>query len=225
MASIHEFTKDKINAAIEAVVPDDDEHRGYLGMSQLGHECDRKIWYIHKKAPRDGVFPRTKRIWEHGHWEEQRVIDDLRRIGCKVYDEQKEIVALDGMVRGHIDGIVEFPPSLGVSEKPHLLEVKTFADTYYKNYAKKGVKSSNFEYFVQAQMYAGHLKLPRILFAGVNKNTEERCFERIHTETKYADKFIIRAAEIIIKEEAPDRIGGVEWYQCKLCSFKGVCHG
>jgi hypothetical protein len=213
--------KDPINAAIEHVaIPQ--EGRGYLGLSQIGHDCARYLWYTYFGAPRDPVYPRTLRIWERGDWEEARIITDLKNIGCEVYDEQREISLLGGKLRGHIDGIVKGIP--GAPETEHLLEIKTMADSYWKQYQKKGIKVVNLQYWIQAQLYATYLKLKRILFVAVNKNTEERCFERIHTEPHISDKYYNRVLEVIEAKEAPDRIGGSDWYQCKMCSFRGVCH-
>jgi hypothetical protein len=213
--------KDPINAAIEHK-PIPQEGRGYIGLSQVGHDCDRYLYYVHRNAARDPVYPRTIRIWERGDWEEARIIEDLENIGCNVRDEQKEISLLGGTIRGHIDGIVNNVPS--ATETDHLLEIKTMNDASWKQFQKKGIKEVNFQYWIQAQVYAHYLKLKRILFVAVNKNTEERCFERIHVKAGIADKYYDRVCSIIALETPPKRIGGPDWYQCKMCSFKNTCH-
>jgi hypothetical protein len=211
--------KDPINFAIESqLIPQ--EGRGYLGVSQLGHQCPRYIWYAYKNAPKEAVTPRVARIWERGDWEEARLIRDLKSIGVLVLDQQREVTL--GYAQGHIDGLIEYIPK--VSTKPHLFEAKTMAETYWKKCVKEGVEKSNLGYYVQSNIYAYLLKVPRILFVTVNKNNEERSFERLHTDTKVAKNYIIRGAEIIAQELPPNRIGGPEWYLCKMCAYKGICH-
>jgi CRISPR/Cas system-associated exonuclease Cas4 (RecB family) len=218
MAKIH--IKDPLNFAIESKLVLQ-EGRGYLGVSQLGHECPRYIWYVYNNAPKEPVTPRMTRIWERGNWEEERIIRDLKSIGILVLDQQKEVTV--GYAKGHIDGLIEFIPK--VSTKPHLFEAKTMADNYWKQCVKNGVKNSNFSYYVQFNIYAYLLHLPRILFVTVNKNNEERHFERLHADYDAAVNYIIRGAEIVEREVPPNKIGGPEWYLCKMCSYKGVCHG
>lgn len=221
MADIHQFTKDKINALIESRLTVQDS-RGYLGVSQIGHECPRHIWYAAHNADREPVAPRTLRIWERGTWEEDRIIKDLKSIGCNVFSTQAEVSLLDGRLKGHCDGVVE---GLPISSKLHLLEIKTMNDASWKQYEKKGIYDVNMQYAVQCNVYAQALKLSRVLFVAVNKNTEERCFERWHTDHACANKYIIRTAEILTMFKPPDRIGGPDWYMCRFCTYRGICHG
>lgn len=216
------FYKDLINARIEAA-PIPQESRGYLGLSQVGHECARSVYYALHNAPRKPVHPRTIRIWAQGDWQEGQIIADLERIGCKVWGQQEEISLLGGMVQGHIDGRIIGVP--GAKKTEHLLELKSMADTYFKKYAKEGIKKSHEPYWVQAQLYAKYLGLDWILFAVVNKNTEERRFERIPAEPEKVEVYVDRMHEIIAVEEPPDKVGGPDWWLCKFfCSYTEHCH-
>jgi len=214
--------KDLINAHIEALNTSSD-HRGYLGISQLGHECDRYLYYVLHDAYRNPIPPRVARLWERGDWEEHRIVRDLKKIGCTVTDQQKEISIFGGVIKGHIDGIASGVP--GAEKTKHLLEIKTMADAYWKVYCKKGIKKSNPAYWVQGQLYAGYLDLTRILFVAVNKNTEERHFERIVFEPTVVSNYEARALSVIGATDPPNRIGGVDWWTCKICSMNGICHG
>jgi hypothetical protein len=217
--------QDPINAAIEAT-PIPQEGRGYLGLSQLGHECDRHLYYVLHNAPRDPVYPRTIRIWERGDWEEARVIKDLESIGCTLLDTQTTVFlntkSFGDKVKGHSDGIVVGGP---LGDTKHLLEIKTAADTSWKKFQSQGIKRANIQYWKQAQLYANLLKLDKILFCVVNKNDESRYFEIFDTEPGVVVNAEIKAAEIIIAEEPPKRIGGIDFWTCKMCSFKSHCHG
>jgi hypothetical protein len=216
MAKLDSITRDWINNAIEAQVQPA-QSRGYLGISQLGNDCDRyKYNVLHNTKSNDVFTPRTLRIFERGHWEEARVIRDLESIGIAVTDTQLEIIVLGGIIKGHIDGIAH------VKGEPHLLEIKTMADAFWKQYYKQGIEKSNPAYFLQAQYYANELKLAKILFCAVNKNDEMRKFELLDTRPMSC---MDKAIDIVAMTEAPEKIGGPDYFKCKMCSFRSACHG
>lgn len=62
-----------------------DENRKHLGFSLIGDECQRKLWYGFRWCKMPKPEPRIKRLFDRGHKEEDRFIDYLRGIGCKVY--------------------------------------------------------------------------------------------------------------------------------------------
>nr|DAJ39523.1 MAG TPA: Exonuclease [Caudoviricetes sp.] len=62
-----------------------DENRTHLGFSMIGDECQRKLWYGFRWCKMPKPEPRIKRLFDRGHKEEDRFIDYLRGIGCKVY--------------------------------------------------------------------------------------------------------------------------------------------
>lgn len=62
-----------------------DENRTHLGFSMIGDECQRKLWYGFRWCKMPKPDPRIKRLFDRGHKEEDRFIDYLRGIGCKVY--------------------------------------------------------------------------------------------------------------------------------------------
>jgi hypothetical protein len=96
-----------------------DKPRKYLGGSIAGHgeTCERQLWYRWK---RNEDFPgKTRRLFEHGHIEEERVIRDLNRAGYQVVGNQLEATAFDGVFQIHIDGLIM------VDGKLSILEIKT----------------------------------------------------------------------------------------------------
>ena len=208
--------RDTINATIEKK-GEAKSHRGYLGLSQMGHPCDRYLYYVLHDAYRETIYPRTKRIWERGDWEEHRVINDLCSVGITVTHLQEEIKLKDGHVRGHVDGIItNFYPT------PALLEIKTMANTYWTKVRKVGLKEANKAYWVQAQLYAHFLNLKYILYCCVNKDTEERFFFDLPVER--ITEYLSRIELIFLYKEPPMRIGGPDWYECKFCGMQDLCH-
>lgn len=63
----------------------EDEDRNHLGFSLIGDDCQRKLWYTFRWCGGEKPTPRLKRLFNRGHLEEDRFIDYLRGIGCKIY--------------------------------------------------------------------------------------------------------------------------------------------
>lgn len=205
-----------INSRIEAHAVEN-EHRGYLGMSQLGHSCARYLWYVLHDSFQSTATPRTRRIWERGDWEEDRVIKDLRKIGATVYDTQATINLHSKYILGHIDGIVRY------DNVDYLLEIKTMNSTSWKKYCKTDLKEYSKQYWVQANLYAKYMSLNNIMHVGVNKDTEERHFKCIEAEPDQMIPYEIRAIEILDMRDPPEKIGNASWWECKWCPAFDHC--
>ena len=54
--------------------------RPYLGMSQLGEKCSRKLWYDFRICSEIKIKPRLKRLFDRGHREEYVFQRDLRKM-------------------------------------------------------------------------------------------------------------------------------------------------
>lgn len=196
-----------------------------LRASQLGDECDRKLWYIyHWCLPGESFSGRMYRLFDRGHREEDRFIRALEGIGVTVFNQQEEVSALDGRLTGHIDG-----QAIGVPEAPktvHVLEFKTFNDKTFKELKSKGVEGAKFQHFVQLQIYMFLLGIDRALYLAINKNDDEIYQERIELNRKFAESQIARGKRIIEAQEPPARISEKpEWFKCKYCPAWSICHG
>jgi hypothetical protein len=212
--------------------------RGYLGMSGLNAKCSRALWYgFHWASPPQELDIRTKRIFDRGNLEEERIISELLEVGIEVYkvidgaevpmtgsltEVQEEIIGFAGHAKGHPDGRVRGLPE---SSKPHLLEMKTAKESKFKEFVKKGVKEANKVYYGQVQIYMHRLGLERALFIVSNKNTEERYYERIRYDKDYAEALVHREMGIITSDSPPDKISeNRNWIDCKFCNHTDVCH-
>ena len=56
----------------------EEPHRPHLGASQIGHACDRYLWYQFRWCDHDEPDGRVLRLFDHGNVEETRLIRDLR---------------------------------------------------------------------------------------------------------------------------------------------------
>ena len=92
--------------------------RTYLGASRLGVSCERALQYEFVQAPVDegrNHSGRILRIFERGHLNEDSMIQWLRHAGfdlrtTKPNGEQFVFSAMNGLLQGHIDGVIVSGP-------------------------------------------------------------------------------------------------------------------
>lgn len=224
-------TLDAIYRAYEASAQR--SHRSYLGMSTMGNECDRALWmafrWAHEPESLDG---RKLRLFETGHREEARMLDDLERAGVTVHrvdpatGEQWALTALGGHMRGHMDGQGE-----GFAEAPkarHVLEFKTHNEKSFKALVKDGVQKSKPGHYAQMQLYMHFSGLDRAFYMAVNKNTDELHVERVEYDAQAAVVLVARAERIINSAEPPPKLhddptAKMAWV-CNYCPAFDQCH-
>lgn len=61
------------------------EHRNHLGISEIGKPCSRFIFYKFRWMILEEHDGRMRRLFARGHREEERYINYLEQIGCKVF--------------------------------------------------------------------------------------------------------------------------------------------
>lgn len=198
------------------------ELRPYLGMSELGEDCSRYLWYRFRWAFVKLISSRMRRLFKRGHREEPAIIEELEAVGVICFGFQEEVTMAFGHCKGHNDG-----KALGVIESPktvHLLECKTMADKYFKDCKKQGVEASNPKYFCQGQIYMHKFGLTRCLFCAVNKNDDDYYFERFNYDPSFAGDLERKAESIILAEEPPEKISeNPSWFKCKWCDALEIC--
>lgn len=211
----------KIEKAIEEKMYDTDL-RPYLGISYIADNCARKIWYNFRWCSREKIEARKVRLFNRGHREEPIILEDLQKAGVIVLSTQEECTAIQGHCKGHSDGRIVNLPDAPKTE--HLLEIKTGNDKNFKATKKNGVKNQHPVYYGQMICYMREFKLTRGLFIMVNKNDDERYYERVYENKEQADLLFKRAEDIVSTEFPPEKIGNANWYQCKYCVHYDVCH-
>lgn len=203
----------------------EEQPRPYMGVSSIGHDCERWMWLQFRWAIKQTFPGRIKRLFRRGHHEEETIVADLRAIGLKVEECLEDQINLDfGIhVAGHPDGIVS-----GLPEAPktvHLAEYKTHNDQSFKDLVSKGVMDSKLVHYVQMQCYMYKRKLTRGLYYAVNKNTDEIYTERIELRKELAIYYIERGQRIALEERLPAPLSmKPDWYQCKFCQAYDFCH-
>jgi len=210
-------------AAMIEAQEQEQELRPYLGGSQIGHSCERYLWFSFRWCF-VAVFPaRMMRLFNRGHREEACFIHELEKVGVKCYGDQTEVVFGHGHAKSHCDGM-----ALGIIEAPkteHLLEFKTMKESKFKEVMKKGVKNFSATYYGQTQIYMLKLNLTRCMWGAVNKNDDSYYWERIKLDTGFANDLDRKAERVILAEAPPKRLFPPTWFECKYCDARLVCTG
>lgn len=221
-------------AAIYAAYESDNEQRDgrSISVSTLADECARSLWYSFRwTTPHEHINGRTLRLFETGNIEEQRWIDNLRRIGCEVVDrddkgKQIMVEACDGHVRGYLDSEI-----LGLPEAPktwHVGEMKSHNLKSFTALKKLKVREAKPEHFLQIQTYMYVRNRTRGIYLAVCKDNDELYTERMELDLPYVLRMLSRAQGVIDANEPPPKLHEDPdhrmAFKCGWCKHRGVCH-
>lgn len=204
----------------------DDGPRTHLGASVIGAECDRQTWYSWRWFKHKLFSGRMQRLFQDGHWYEERFIEMLRGIGCNVSQvneagEQHRIYACEGHFGGSTDGGMMLPPSYGLNF-PFLAEFKTIND---KNFAKvHDVQNDKPQHWGQMCVYGVKLGLRFAVYFLVNKNDASLKIEVVELDWNHGNMLIQKGQWIITSPVPPPRISDnpSDW-RCKMCDYHALC--
>lgn len=202
-----------------------DDFRPHLGCSLLGHQCDRYLWLSFRWAIKPHHSGRILRLFRRGQNEEATIISDLRRIGVHVESvgSKQTRVELGSHIAGSVDAIVSRMPN-GYAGKA-VAEFKTHSEKSFNELVKAGVRKAKLMHYVQAHVYAYALKLPKVLYYAVNKNTDAIYTEWMDTDIETAERYVDRGRSIALADEMPAPLStDPSWYECKFCDFYDFCH-
>jgi hypothetical protein len=207
----------------------DNYRRPHLGCSELGNPCDRALWYSFRWATTKHFDGRMHRLFLRGHREEELFIEELRAIGAEIHErdpDTKQQFRWTGH-KGHLAGSAD-AVGYNLPEAPKtwaIVEFKTHSDKSFTDLKAHGVEKSKPDHFTQMQMYMGFAELTRALYLAVNKNTDELYSEWVHFQAHVFNDCRDRAKKII---DANEPLVGISadpnWYQCKFCDHKALCH-
>lgn len=203
--------------------------------SMLGSGCDRALWYQFRWAAAKEVFSgRMLRLFQTGHIEEERIIDDLLMIGLDLdavdpaTGKQFNARALAGHIRGKLDGII----NSGVPEAPakkHVLEAKSHG---LKSWAKLkaagpgNLREGKFDHWVQCQVYMHIWAIDRALYSATCKDTDERWNDRVRYDHEFCVHLFARLENISRADAPPAPISSARNApDCRFCKAKPLCLG
>jgi hypothetical protein len=189
-----------------------DPPREYLGMSQIGFPCAKKLWLgIHGYKEELGATEnagRIKRIFEQGEIIEDKIIKELEAAGYQITNRQESFSDFDGQFKGHCDGIIH-----KVTSQPHILEIKSANKDNFEAFVKQGIGFKP-EYYAQVICYMGYAEINRALFIVENKNNQDLYSERVHFVKDHFLRLKDRAKWIIEAETPLEMTPGKYCYFC-----------
>ena len=218
---------DRIYRAYEKADAKPDIYLGRLGSSFIGAECLRQIWLEWRGFFRSPFEGRMLRLFGTGHWQEDRVVQDLRNAGFSVWDKrddgkQFEFVDETGHFITKMDGVIKNVPAR--ESQAHVLEIKTHNDKSFKELLKKGVKESKPLHYAQVQITMALAGINRTIYVALNKNDEHLEVVRLKEDKTEQNKLLGRVKTLV---EARLRPAGISddgsSFGCKWCDAKPVC--
>lgn len=201
------------------------EHRNHLGISIIGKECARDIWYSWRWVKLIQHDPRIRRLFQRGHREEKQFQDFLLWAGFSFRTEtnkQSRISGVDGHYGGSTDDICLIR---WVDNLPIIAEYKTHGEKSFVDLKEKGLRKSKPQHFSQMSGYGKGFEIKHGLYCAVNKNTDEWHFEFVELDWNLGTELENKARDIIYAQLPPPKINeNPSYFKCKWCEHKGICH-
>jgi hypothetical protein len=203
--------------------------REHLGASLIGNECERALWYTFRWATKAAHAGQILRLFETGHLEEKRLVDNLRAAGVTVLDVDPESGRQWAVsaIRGHFGGSMD-ATAIGLHEAPktwHLLEFKTHNAKSFADLKKRSLAAAKPSHWSQMQIYMELAGLERGFYLAVCKDTDELYSERVKPDKALALRLLAKAERII---DAPRPLPKISkdpgYYLCHWCDHHAVCH-
>ena len=219
------------------------QHRKHLGISTIGAECERSLWYQFNQCKLIQHEGRMLRLFEFGHEMEKSFNELLKSVGFRVYDknpktgEQWQVQDPENkFFSGSVDCIAVSPDDIefeGVkSNTPYIVDHKTAGNSSFNNFVKNGLAVWNMKYFIQLQCYMGFSeqfgkkKINNAMIFVFNKNNHEIATECIEFNQSVFDLMREKAKNIVELEKPPYRISDdPDSFKCRFCDYKEICHG
>ena len=223
-------TREALDAVMVAEEKPETSWRPHLGMSQIGHECDRYIWYNFFWYYLATHAARLLRIFRTGNVTEDVILGDLAKIpgvtvesctpeGGQFRVSSSEVPAFRGSMDAVAYGLPEHPDEWVV------VEIKSSNKSRFNELKKKGVKASNRQYFDQLMMYMRESGLKRGLLLSRCKDDDRLYTEWVEHDQYYTNNLVDRAKNILLQETPPPKLYDTpDFFKCKMCSAKDVCH-
>lgn len=230
-------TLDALRVEVERI-GNAEQARTYLGMSAIGHPCERWLWYSFRWAVREQFDCDTLWRLEDGHRSEDVMAARLRLVPgvqLRTIDpstgQQFGAVDLGGHFRGHGDGLIT-----GLLQAPkalHVWEAKAVNDKKAGDLVKlkaKGEKQAlaawDSVYYAQAILYMAYFEAPRHYLTASTPGARTMVSVRTDTDLDEARRLRSKAERIITAAEPLPRMSeDPTWYQCRWCAAHAICHG
>lgn len=197
--------------------------RKRLGLSQIGHNCNRFLWYKHHGYPEPVPEGLVLRLFELGNMIEDRMIKDLEQAGFIIEKKQHPVeISLNGItLTGSCDGVIS---GLLESSQPHVFECKSMGSKGFKKLLSCKYEEYNAQYKGQVHAYMLGLGLTRAFVTVYNKDTSELYQERIKLKKDWIIEKLQSVFDAIAQPLPPERLCPREsHWEAKWCPFYKIC--
>lgn len=219
---------DRVYAAIAKQRANPDLYLGRLGSSTIGEECIRQVWLDWRGYAREQFDGRMLRLFNTGHLQEARIIEDLRQAGFSVWDKdentgrQFEFADKMGHFVTKIDGIIKGIPEC--EKTAHLLEVKTHNKNSFASLVKKGVREAKPSHYAQMQISMKLANLSRAVYVAICKDDEQLHVERIKEDPDEQRRLEQKIERLVAARLRPVGISDDgSSFGCKFCAMRSAC--
>jgi hypothetical protein len=222
-----------INELIETTAAREPEinTRQYLGASSIGSECLRRVQFDWMVDSRHSL--RTRDIFHRGHVFERLSRQHLINAGFRFApDDVLGFNALDGLLRGHADGIIIAGPGLpgAYLSLPCVWEHKCLGSKGWKAIERDGLERAYPQYHAQVLLYQAYLDVTNpALFTITIADTCERLHLVVPFNAERAQAWSDRAVSVIEATRAgellPRFTDDAEDWRCRFCGHGERCWG
>lgn len=215
--------------------------RKHIGMSQIGADCERQLWYSFNQCLTVEHDGRLLRLFQFGHDMEQGFADLLKSVGFRVYlhGEGAELTAQDPdnvFFSGTADAVAVSPDTDifdGVKPNtPYVVDFKTASKINFNQFIKNGLLEWNQKYFMQLQCYMGFSEqfgkkpITNAMIFVFNKDNHEIATQCIEFNPEVFEAMRERANMLVDSEKPPVRLSDdPDFFKCRFCDYHDICHG
>ena len=215
-----------------------EKRRNYLGMSIIGHECSRRLWYDYHTDRREVFSSETLKRFADGHASEDVMAQRLRLVpGVTLMTvdpatgRQWEVSDFDGRFAGHMDGII-----IGLLQAPrvrHVWEGKAVQEKSLTRFRalkdrlgeKNALAEWNPTYYAQAQCYMGYGGITRHYITVATPGVRDWDSARTEFDPETFAAIKDKARRILSAKVPLARLSEKpDWWACKFCHHRPVCH-
>jgi len=214
--------------------------RHYLGASQIGEECVRKLFYSFRNVAARIIPASGIKAIQDGFAQEDIMAARLRLLPYielvtedpKNPGQQLSMSYLKGHFRGHLDGVIK---GIREAEKTwHVWENKAVNDKKFDTLLKlreslgekETLKDWDDVYFSQCQIYMLAMQLDRHYLTVQSPGGRRYASIRTNLDRNFADELLSKANVIINSNwSIPAKLSDKpDFYKCKWCEYQEVCH-